>query len=493
MAGPLLGGDVTRESTDCASPLNSTAAPSDSSAVISRLAALGPLDYDKARRAEAKALGVQVKTLDEMVKSGQRGGSSNSRVPFVDHEPAPDPVDPPQMLSEIAALIRSLIVLEVEQADAAALWVAHTYLADVSDVSPLAIINAPERACAKTLFQTVLGRLVYRPLFAANATLSALFRGIEAWQPTILIDEADTFLHHNAEMHGVINAGYKKGGFVLRSEATGDSFEPKIFQVYGPKSIAGIALERHLPDSTMSRGLLFNMRRKASHENVQRLRFVQPGRFERLASQIARFAVDYAHQIQNARPVLPEELGDRAQDNWEPLFAIAMCAGDEWVERANRAARAMAPASEVLASTGNDLLADIREVLSRWSSQTIKTTDLIDRLTADEDMGWVTYNRGKPLTPRQLAKLLSAYQIKPKTVRQPKSTHSPTGSTPKGYDVADFEDAFRRYLKDSAEVVVIVDAKHTHLKSLDSLLPDFREVTATAQQDPSSENSNTDF
>ena len=72
--------------------------------------------------------------------------------------------------------------------------------------------------------------------------------------------------------------------------------------------------------------------------------------------------------------------------------------------------------------------------------KSIRTVDLLDKLTADADKGWATYNRGKPMTPRQLAKQLATYGIKPKTVRQGKK------DTPKGYEVAQFEDAFRRYL-----------------------------------------------
>ena len=244
---------------------------------IARLAGMKPPEYDRVRKEEAKSMGVQVKTLDDLVKVEQAKDRLASRLPFADHEPADDPVDPAALLSEIATVIRAYIVLEPEQTDAAALWLAHTHLTDVAEVSPIAIINAPEKACAKTLFQTVLARMAHRPLPASNASLSALFRAIESWQPTLFIDEADTFFRDNSELHGMVNAGYKRGGYVLRSESTGDSFEPRMFSVYGAKSIAGIALERHLPDSTMSRGIVFNMHRKLPHEKVERLRHADPG------------------------------------------------------------------------------------------------------------------------------------------------------------------------------------------------------------------------
>ena len=92
--------------------------------------------------------------------------------------PWSEPVSPAELFEEVAAIIPSFIVLDSIQADAATLWVAHTYLTAEADTSPLAIINAPEKACTKTLFQTVLGRMSYRPLPASNASLSALFGGV---------------------------------------------------------------------------------------------------------------------------------------------------------------------------------------------------------------------------------------------------------------------------------------------------------------------------
>lgn len=400
--------------------------------------------YTKPRDMAAGAEAVEQKQSKPTKKAAMKSDAGPVAQSFFKEVlPAEEPVDPAGLLTEIAQVIRTYIVLEPEQADAAALWVVHTYLTEVLDVSPLAIIDAPERACAKTLFQNVLALLSYRPLSAANASLAVVFRVIEKWSCTLFIDEADTFFKENKELQGVINAGYKRGGVVLRAEASGDSYEPKAFSVYGPKSIAGIALTKHLPDSTMSRGIVFNMRRKLSTEKVQRMRSADPGLFDRLSSQSMRFAVDYKDRVRDARPVLPDELSDRSQDNWEPLLAIAQCVGDEWVRRANAAALKMSAASEAQGSASNDLLTDIREVLGSHKEDKIKSVDLIEKLCEDTEMGWATYNRGTALTPRQLAKYLSVYNLKPRTVRQSDDT------TPKGYYLNEFQDVFERYLKPS--------------------------------------------
>ena len=55
------------------------------------------------------------------------------------------------------------------------------------------------------------------PLSTSNTTAAAIFRTIEAARPTLLIDEADTFLTNNEEIRGVLNSGHRRSGaFVLR-------------------------------------------------------------------------------------------------------------------------------------------------------------------------------------------------------------------------------------------------------------------------------------
>ena len=201
--------------------------------VLAWMAELSPLDYDKHRREAAQLLGIQIKTLDDEVKAiRSQAGSSSNPSPFPEVKPWPEPVNLPALLDEIDVTLKTFVVLGTEEAIACSLWVVHTYLFTLFGISPLLIINAPERACAKTLLQTVLAKLCCRSLSAANATLSALFRSIEKWKPTLFIDEADTFFRDNVELHGMVNAGYQRDGFLLRSEAVGDSFEPRLFSVY---------------------------------------------------------------------------------------------------------------------------------------------------------------------------------------------------------------------------------------------------------------------
>ena len=72
----------------------------------------------------------------------------------------------------------------------------------------------------------------------------------------------------------------------------------------------------------------------------------------------------------------------------------------------------------------------------------IRSADLIKALVDDDEGPWSSYNRGKPMVPRQLGKQLAAYGIKSKTIR------FTDRDTPKGFDLSQFEDAFARYLVD---------------------------------------------
>ncbi|MDP1637904.1 MAG: DUF3631 domain-containing protein [Candidatus Nitrotoga sp.] len=425
-----------QEST--AQPVTSPAQTDDEK--IQWLASLKPLEYDRVRKDQATALMVRPGTLDAMVKAARSDENEADRLPFVEVEPHHEPIDPAQLLSEVSDTIRRFIVLDTEQAHAACLWVALTWFIDVVEVAPLAIINAPEKSCGKTQLLTVLGRMAYRPLPASNASASALFRAVEKWKPTILIDEADTFFRDNAELHGMVNAGYLRDGFVLRSEAVGDSFEPRMFSVFSAKALAGIALEKHLPDATMSRGIVFNLRRKLSHESVSRLRHADRDLFSGIAEKLARFAVDYSQQVRAARPSLPDVLSDRDQDNWDGLLAVASCAGDAWLARATAAALTLSGAGEKTVSTGNELLSDIQHVFESKKLNRISTADLIAALCDDQEGAWAAYNRGKQITPRQVAKQLAAYGIASKTIRL--SAYE----TPKGFELSQFSDAFVRYL-----------------------------------------------
>lgn len=439
VASPAVDFDLVN-ATDPAHEEASEPAANDQ-ATIKRLAALSPLEYDRVRDNEAKKLGVRTATLDKQI-TAERKGYDNTGMEIDSVEPWPESVDPAQLLTEVFECARRFIVCEPETAIAAVLWVAMTHFIDVVQVAPLAVITAPEKRCGKSQLLFLLGRLVNRPLTASNISPAALFRAIDAWQPTLLVDEADAFMKENEELRGLINCGHTRdSAYIVR--VVGENFTPTKFNVWGAKAISGIG---HLADTLMDRAVVLELRRKLPHESVDRLRHAEPELFHTLAAKLARFADDYRHQVRVARPHLPEQLNDRAQDNWEPLLAIADVAGGHWPEVARKAALKLSGTESDSMSVGVELLADIQEIFDTKRIERIFTADLITALCEDDEKPWATYNRGKAIAPRQVSNKLAGYGIKSKDVR--------IGYTnKKGFLLEDFQEAFSRYLRLSTPVL----------------------------------------
>lgn len=438
---PLKTEPIQAPTSDYLTASDAKVLPQTDDEVIKQLAALKPLEYDRVRVEKAKALKVRPATLDGMVKTVREANSQDDS-PFADIEPWHEAIAPAQLLDEVTSTIQRFIMLDKHQAQTAALWVAACWFIDVIDCAPIALINAPERACGKTQLLTVLARLAPRTAQASGISPSVLFRMIEAYQPTLFIDEVETVLKDNEGLRGLINAGHTRdSAFVWRSVAKGDDFEPKRFTVWGMKAIAGINAIK-LAETVTSRSIVFELRRKTANESVERLRRAEAGLFETLASKLARFKDDFASEVQQARPLLPDALGDREQDNFEPLLQVATVAGGHWPNTALSSALRLSNAMQTPMSSANELLADIQEIFETKQVIKISTGGLIIALCEDTEKSWATYNRGKPLSPKQLSNKLKPYGITSKTIR----TNS--YETAKGFECEQFKDAFTRYLAD---------------------------------------------
>lgn len=414
-------------------PGNAPPANADDDARISWLAQMSLLEYDRIREAEAEAMGVRVSTLDKQVKAVQ-GEIAAEDDPLGEVSPWAEPVDGAALLDELTNTVSTFIVCDVETARAAALWATLTWLIESVNVAPLAVITAPEKRCGKTQMLSVLGKLVRRPMSASSITPAALFRSIEAWHPTLLVDEADAFMRDNEELRGLLNSGHTRdSAYVVR--VVGDDHVPARFSTWGCKAIAGIG---HLADTVMDRAVVLPLRRKMAHESADRLRHAEPGLFDDLAAKLARFSQDNAEAVKSARPQLPSALNDRAQDNWEPLLAIAEVAGDHWPKLAREAALKLS-GGEPDSTVGDELLSDIREILAVQPGEKISSVVLLNALCMDAEKRWATYNRGAQLTQHQLAKKLKGYGIRSKNVRT-------SDGVVKGFEREQFDDAFARYL-----------------------------------------------
>ena len=228
-------------------------------------------------------------------------------------------------------------------------------------MSPLLGITSPEKRCGKTTLLALLTALALRALPASNITPAALFRAVERFRPTLIIDEADTFLREREELRGILNSGHThETAFVVRT--VGDEHEPRAFSTWSPKAIALIG---RLPSTLEDRAIPIPMKRKAPGEEVERLRLDRIAEsLSDIRSQAMRWAQDCTERLRQADPEVPAGLHDRAADNWRPLLAIADDAGGAWPAKARTAAADLSGAGDGDASARVQLLSDIRSALA---------------------------------------------------------------------------------------------------------------------------------
>lgn len=185
---------------------------------------------------------------------------------------ATDPVDGEQLLDDMFATMKRYVIAEDATLRAATLWAVHTWLMDVWTVSPIANITAPEMRCGKTLLLQVLEELAYRPMTTSNITPAAMFRAVDACQPTLLMDEVDSFLKGKDDIRGMLNSGlYKKSAFVMR--CVGDDNSPRQFSVWCAKALCGIG---SMASTLADRSIALRLRRKLPTESTDNLRRSSP-------------------------------------------------------------------------------------------------------------------------------------------------------------------------------------------------------------------------
>ena len=381
---------------------------------------------------DAKPAGTSTPQKGESAKPKQ-----GREVQFIDPEPWPDPVNGRALLDTIAATFSRYLALPAHASTALALWVLHAYSFSAWFTSPFLAITSPTKRCGKTLLLIVLGALVPRRLFASNVTSAVLFRTIEKYGPTLLVDEADTFIRDNEELRGVLNSGHTRTTAVV-IRAVGDDHDPRAFSTWCPKAIALIG---KLPETLGDRAIEVAMARRTVGESVQRLRQDRiEAECSNLRQQAARWATDHLHELQDADPQVPASLHDRAADCWRPLLALADLAGGDWPEKARAAATALSGATDDADQPVTVLLlADVRAVFDARGTQELSSSDLASALHALDSRPWATWGRNSQgLTTHALARLLRDFKVHPLKLRFGDQTAN-------GYTRRSFEDAWARY------------------------------------------------
>jgi putative DNA primase/helicase len=330
-------------------------------------------------------------------------------------EPWPDPVDAANILAEVESAITRFLFLPEGASVAIALWTLHTYAYKAAQHFPILSALSPEKRCGKTTLLRLLKALVRQPVMASNFTPAVIYRLIDQYRPTLLIDEADTYLEGNQSLIGILNAGHIRDGQAVLNVRQGDDWTPRAFSAWSPKSIAAIGT---LPPTLSDRSITLHLHRRPKSARVDRWESPFEDDFAILRSKMVRWSADHGEELSAATPRVPDALNDRAQDNWWPLLAIAEAAGGSWPKRGRDAALKLSQADADDLTIAEMLLEDFRPILEASPDGRIRSDDLITSLTGISGRPWADFKgAGRKLTPTDLSKLLKNYGIRPSKIR----------------------------------------------------------------------------
>ncbi len=356
-------------------------------------------------------------------------------------------VEGSELLDAIAHEVRRFFVIGEEQLTAVVLWIVHTHAHDEARVSPYLWFWSPVKGCGKSNLLSLMKALVHNPLLCTSITASVLFRTIQAFKPTMLIDEIDKFLSNNLELRGIFQDGHRRGGKVPRNVMGPDgNYTVEFFSTWAPRVIAGL---NRLPAEIGDRAIKVTLQMMLSVEEhtVEDLDELELTNQQLpLKRKIIRWVQDHRENLRrNWKPELPTLPTPRARDNWRAFAAIADECGGAWPERVRLACVELSGAEASQRDDGLDMLRSIKMIFDDQFADRIRSVDLLEKLNEMEDQKWPSYNDGQwKIKPAQVAELLSPFGIRPDRIWfGPHATRSQF----RGYMKEWFQNSWDRYLQ----------------------------------------------
>jgi putative DNA primase/helicase len=375
-------------------------------------------------------------------RANERGFSTESSF-GTDPEPWPEPVNGAVLLDEITAAIKRHVSLPTLAAELIALWGVATHSAKSTPIFPRLLLTSIDAASGKSLVLEILSDFCFRPAAADDMTPAVIFRLVDAMKPTLLLDEADTWL--GEEFRGLMNSGYKRSGAVWRCD--GDDHIPREFSTYAPAVIARIGTLSKVFGPLLTRSIAIRMSRMLPDERLDPYVLKSRVQFSTFCRKSQRWLRDV--KLMDPRPEMPPVLRHRDADNWRFLFAIAEAAGGEWPATAQQVALHFtknAPASSNVDRRG--FLAATKSILVRLQQDRIKSVDLCEKLGRSEDFEIAREFRN--LNERKAGRVLGKYLADFPEIPRPRKLRI-DGGTYQGYETAPFFEVFQRYGIRSAE------------------------------------------
>ena len=255
----------------------------------------------------------------------------------------------------------------------------------------------------KTRALLVIGSVCYKPFFASGAsTVSPIFHTLNAFQGTLIFDEADfRFSDEKAEIVKILNNGNVRGMPVLRTMMNRQrEFNPEAFQVFGPKIVA--TRQSYNDRGLESRFITEEMTPRRLREDIP---LNLPETFEPEARQLRNKLLLYRFQRRGSVRLDPTQIDPKLEPRLNqillPLFSVA----SDPVRRLELRAVAAEAQSSLVAERGLNVEAQILEVLADLMDKTRRPViSIADIATELKERFGQEYER--PITNRWIGGVL---------------------------------------------------------------------------------------
>jgi putative DNA primase/helicase len=417
-------------------------APELTNEIITGLAGMTPLQYAQELGRTAKKHKISIRLLEKAIDAVRVEKETESLLePHWAVTPAAEPVNAAKLIADINARILRHVAMPDHMALVIALWVAQTWIHEHGTYSPILLVTSAEKDSGKTTLMGVIGFMVRRAILSVSISPGALYRSIEKWNPSFVIDEADEAFENNPELRSVVNSGWTRGQGVMRCDP--DTNEPRRFPTFCAKAVA--LKGKRIPDTTLSRAIIVQLKRRLLSERIAHFTHLDDDDFADIRSRLARWAADNGKALGLVQPAMPDGFMNRGASNWQLIFAIADSLSSEAAKQAREAAEQIADIVDV-SSAGVEALAGIRAIFEETGEDELPSATIVAKLTADPGSRWCEWGKArKPISQWQLGRLLSEYGISSETVHPRGAPHA------KGYKRVHFEDLWKRYPPRNAE------------------------------------------
>ena len=330
--------------------------------------------------------------------------------------PRPSP-RPCSGLEDIESFISEFLICSDDHRALLALWILHTYCYDRFRVSPYLEIRSAESESGKSTCLKVLKLLCQKSWLVTGVSPSLLVQKIVADRPTLLLDDwSSTFRASDQQ---------KLVGFLVGGSHDGDCFAAVENSLEGrrignvssfcPKAFAGPGA---LPAALSRRSLPIILQRPQPDASICPFSFKAwyrdvPPMIAWMEDWVKQHRAAIIRITLNQRPGGPfPGLSPAQQDCAEPFLVLAEQLAGPWPEKTLNALHNVFH-RDVGHRQSNALLllSDIRDAFAdSRDHERIFTRDLLRYLIGLPDRPWRIWNSGKPLRPKNLAFLLSAFK-----------------------------------------------------------------------------------